>query len=114
GWFFAAVLAAGLVLSALRRRQEGTIVAGCFLAPLLAALNHSGGVAPHYLLALLPSGCILAGTALAAIPSRALFTAALTLVPGFTVVVGVQFKLAVPEVAATSNYGMPLDRKSVV
>src|SRR5712692_2544731 len=108
GWFFAIALAAGLALTGLRRRGEELVVAGCFVAPLLAALNHAGGVAPHYLLALLPAGCILAALAIAALPSQALATAILVLVLGGTAAAGIQFKLAVPEQGMSSNYGMPL------
>ncbi|MFI5268163.1 MAG: hypothetical protein ACHQ7M_12385, partial [Chloroflexota bacterium] len=58
-WFFAVGLLGGLALVFGRRRPDELIVAGCFVAPLLAALDHSGDVAPHYLLVLLPSGCLL-------------------------------------------------------
>ena len=63
-WLLAVGLLAGLALTFGRRRTSELVVAGCFLAPLLAALDHSGDVEPHYLLVLLPSGCVLLGLAL--------------------------------------------------
>jgi hypothetical protein len=108
GWFYAAALATGLILTLARCRPLSLIAAGSFLAPLVAALNHSGGVAPHYLLALLPSGCVLAALALAAIPWPELGMGLLGLVIGWTAYVRVQFGLASPEQGTASNYGIPV------
>lgn len=60
-WLLAAGLLGGLALVFGRRRPAELVVAGFFVAPLLAALDHSGEVEPHYLLVLLPSGCLLIG-----------------------------------------------------
>ncbi|HEX6511839.1 MAG TPA: hypothetical protein VF157_06050, partial [Chloroflexota bacterium] len=106
-WFYVAALLAGLVLAFGRREPAGAIMAGCFVAPLLAAVNHSGEVAPHYLLVLLPSGCLLAAMALQALPSVWLGTAVLATSVVWAGGLYAQFQRGVPE-ALGSAYGMPL------
>ena len=128
-WFYAVGLLTGLALVFGRRRGAEVIVAGCFVAPLLAALDHSGDVAAHYLLVLLPSGCLLVALTLLSLGAQggirgplmgtdaaldaqhhkwgwlgsAVFAAGLAL----SGVRYVQFQRAVPE-AVGANYGMPL------
>ena len=68
-WFYGLTVLGGLVL-AFRRRGAALVAAGCFVAPLLAALDHAGSVEPHYLLVVLPSGCLLIALALGALRPR--------------------------------------------
>ncbi|HLG70362.1 MAG TPA: glycosyltransferase family 39 protein [Chloroflexota bacterium] len=107
GWFFAAALLGGLASAFVVRRKGELVVAACFVAPLLATVSHSGDVAPHYLLVLLPSGCLLAALALAAVEPRWLGSALLGAGLAIAGVEWVQLQQGVPE-AVNANYDMPL------
>jgi hypothetical protein len=107
GWCWSLLLLAGLALVLIRRRPAELIAACCFALPIVLSLRHTAGVAPHYLLLLVPVGAILAGLALAAI-QPALAALVVLLISAWSGCQYVHFQALVPEQGPTSNYGMPL------